>query len=92
MLAEILDNKNNEVELKIQEEDISIMHIVQHELLNNKHVEFAGIVLKHPLLKDYILRVVTRKKDPIETIHEASVIASERVKEISNIMKAALKE
>ena len=36
MLAEIIDIKDNEIELKLQEEDISIMYIIQHELLRKK--------------------------------------------------------
>ena len=40
MLAEIIDIKDNELELKLQEEDISVMYIIQHELLKERHVEF----------------------------------------------------
>lgn len=92
MLAEVLDLKDDQAELKIQEEDISVMYIVQHELLNDKNIEFAGVVLKHPLLRDYILRIAARKKAPIETIHEATANAAEIVKEISTTIKAALKK
>lgn len=92
MLAEIIDIKDNELELKLQEEDISIMYIIQHQLLKERHVEFAGVMLKHPLIKDYILRVVTKKKDPIEAVHEASVSASEHIKEMASTLKAALKK
>ena len=46
MLAEIIDIKDNEIELKLQEEDISIMYIIQHELLKEKNVQFAGVMLK----------------------------------------------
>ena len=45
MLAEIVDIKDREIELKLQDEDISVMYIVQHELLKEKNVEFAGVVL-----------------------------------------------
>jgi DNA-directed RNA polymerase subunit L len=92
MLAEIIDIKDNELELKLQEEDISIMYIIQYQLLKERHVEFAGVILKHPLIKDYILRVVTKKKDPIEAVHEASVSASEHIKEMASTLKAALKK
>jgi len=92
MLAEVLDLKDDQAELKIQEEDISVMYIVQHELLNDKNIEFAGVVLKHPLLRDYILRIAARKKAPIETIYDATANAAEIVKEISSTIKAALKK
>jgi DNA-directed RNA polymerase subunit L len=91
MLAEIIDIKDNELKLKLQEEDISVMYIIQHELLKERHIEFAGVMLKHPLIKDYILRVITKKKDPIEAVHEASLSASEHIKEMAGTLKAALK-
>ena len=49
-------------------------------------------MLKHPLIKDYILRVITKKKDPIEAVHEASLSASEHIKEMASTLKAALKK
>ena len=48
MQAELENYKSNEINLNVSE-DISILYIVQHELLNEKEVEFAGVVLKHQL-------------------------------------------
>jgi DNA-directed RNA polymerase subunit L len=92
MLAEIINIKENELELKLQEEDISIMYIIQHELLKEKSVEFAGVMLKHPLIKDYIARVITKRKDPIDAIQDASLSASEYIKELTGTLKASLKK
>ena len=90
MLAEIIDIKDNEIELKLQEEDISIMYIIQHELLKEKNVQFAGVMLKHPLIKDYILRVISNKNSPIEAVQRSSVSALEYIKEVASICKVAL--
>lgn len=90
MLAEIIDIKDNEIELKLQEEDISIMYIIQHELLKEKNVQFAGVMLKHPLIKDYILRVISNKNSPIEAVQRSSISALEYIKEVANICKVAL--
>jgi DNA-directed RNA polymerase subunit L len=92
MLAEITDIKENKIELKLQEEDISVMYIVQHELLKQRDVEFAGVMLKHPLIKDYILRVLTKKTDPIEAVRDASGSASEYVEELASTLKSNLKK
>lgn len=92
MLAEITDIKENKIELKLQEEDISVMYIVQHELLKQRDVEFAGVMLKHPLIKDYILRVLTKKTDPIEAVRDASVSASEYVEELASTLKSNFKK
>jgi DNA-directed RNA polymerase subunit L len=91
MLAEITDFNENELELKLQEEDISIMYIVQHELLKERDVEFAGVMLKHPLVRDYTLRIVTKKGNPIESIRDASVTTSNYIKEIASTLKTNLK-
>lgn len=90
MLAEIIDIKDNEIELKLQEEDISIMYIIQHELLKEKNVQFAGVMLKHPLIKDYILRVISNKNSPIEAVQRSSISALEYIKEVASISKVAL--
>ena len=92
MHAEVLIARDEELELKLQDEDISVMHIIQHELLKEKSVEFAGMILKHPLTKEYFVRVVTKKKDPFEVIQEASTKAAEIMKEISSMIKPALKK
>ncbi len=91
MFVEVTDVKDNEIELKIREEDISILHILQHELLKEKSVDFAGVIQKHPLTKDYQLRVATKRKDPMEVIQDASTSAQEYSKDILNIVKSALK-
>jgi DNA-directed RNA polymerase subunit L len=92
MLAEITDFNENELELKIQEEDISIMYIIQHELLKERNVEFAGVMLKHPLIRDYTLRIVTKRGNPIESIRDVSGSTSNYLKEIASTLKANLKK
>jgi DNA-directed RNA polymerase subunit L len=92
LLAEISDVKDNEIELKIREEDISILYIIQHELLKEKSVDFAGVILKHPLIKDYIMRVTTKRKDPMEVIQDASANATEYSKDFYGMVKSALKK
>jgi DNA-directed RNA polymerase subunit L len=92
MLAEIVDMKDREIELKLQDEDISVMYIIQHELLKEKNVEFAGVVLKHPLIKDYVIRVVTKKKLPLESFQDAYQSASENLRMLSTAIKDALKK
>ena len=92
MHAEVLSAKENELELKLQDEDISVMYIIQRELLKEKNVDFAGVILKHSLTREYFIRVVTKRKDPFETVQEASTKASEIMKEISGMIRPALKK
>ena len=70
MQAELENYKANEINLNVSE-DISILYIVQHELLNQKEVEFAGVVLKHQLKEDFSFRIVTKKSNPLDILHKA---------------------
>ena len=92
MLAEIIDMKDSEIELNLQDEDISVMYIIQHELLKGKNVEFAGVVLKHPLVKDYLVRVVTKSEMPMEAFQDACTSASENLNLLSRLVKDAFKK
>ena len=92
MFVEIADIKDNEIELTIREEDISILYILQHELLKEKSMDFAGVIQKHPLTKDYQLRVTTKRKDPMEVIQDASSSAQEYYKELLSMIKSAVKK
>jgi DNA-directed RNA polymerase subunit L len=91
MLAEVIEMKDSVIELKLQDEDISVMYIIQHELLKVKDVEFAGVVLKHPLVKDYLVRVVTKREMPMEAFQNACTSASNNLNLLSRLVKDALK-
>ncbi len=92
MLAEIANVKDNEIELKIREEDISVLYIIQHELLKEKSVDFAGVIQKHPLTNEYQMRVATKRKDPMEVVQDASASAQEYSKDLLTMIKSALKK
>ena len=92
MNVEIADVKDNEIELKIREEDISVLYIVQHELLKEKGVDFAGVIQKHPLTKEYHMRVTTKRRDPMDVIQDASATAQESSKDLITMIKSALKK
>lgn len=92
MQVEISEVKDNEIQLKIREEDISVLYIVQHELLKEKSVDFAGVIQKHPLTIEYLMRVTTKRKDPMQVIQDASASAQEYSKELFSMIKSALKK
>jgi DNA-directed RNA polymerase subunit L len=92
MQVEISDVKDTEIELKILDEDISVLYIVQHELLKEKSVDFAGVIQKHPLAKEFMMRVTTKRKDPMEVVQDASASAQEYSKELFSMIKSAFKK
>ena len=91
MLAEVIESNANILELKLRDEDISVMLIIQHELLNNKDIDFAGVILKHPLIRDYIMRIVTKKVDSAWKLSLSSSEASRYLEELGSSIKTQLK-
>jgi len=49
MDAHIKNSSPKEVHLGITNSDIGMLYLIQHELLKEKSVDFAGLILKHPL-------------------------------------------
>jgi DNA-directed RNA polymerase subunit L len=92
MFVEISDIKDNEIELKILKEDISVLYVLQHELLKEKNIDFAGVIQKHPLTNEYQLRVSSKREDPIEAIQNATTYAQEYSKELLGLVKSAIKK
>ena len=69
------------LEIAISEADLSLLQILQHELLQMKDVEFAAYRRPHPLEKNYFLVVQTKEGiDPLEVLVEASEKAQKRIK------------
>jgi len=89
MQAELENYKSNEINLNVSE-DISILYIVQHELLNEKEVEFAGVVLKHQLKEDFSFRIVTKKSKPLDVLHKALQSSSDNVLKINDMINSAV--
>ena len=77
MLTEVIESNDTTLELKLRDEDISVM--------------FAGVILKHPLIRDYIMRIVTKKDDPAVALKEASTNASKYLEELGSTIKTQLR-
>jgi len=91
MEASVVDFRDNEVDLSVKEEDIAIMYIVQHELLSNKKVDFAGVALKHPLTGEYDVRIVTESGNPLDALVESTKTAREYIETLSELVKSKVK-
>ncbi len=85
MEISIISMKEGEMMLSIKEEDISILYILQHELLEGG-AEFAGFALKHPLTQEYNFRIIA--KDPMKALSDAIDKAIGNVKELEDIVRA----
>jgi DNA-directed RNA polymerase subunit L len=88
MQAEIINYSSNEIELKLKDEDISIMYIIQHHILKQKDIEFAGIVMKHPLIKEYLMRI-NSKTNPMDVLETSVKSADKFLKDISHLIESS---
>jgi len=91
MQAEITNYSRNEIELKLKDEDISIMYIIQHHILKQKDIEFAGIVMKHPLIKEYLMRI-NSKANPMDILENTLISADQFLKDLSHLIESSQKK
>ena len=91
MDVQVKKTSSKEVLLDIRKSDISTLYIVQHELLKDPTVEFVGVVLKHPLTKEYAMRVNTSKGSPIKEIEKATKAAIDYSDELKKAIHSKLK-
>ena len=67
MNVELVNSNSNEVNVSIKDGDIGILYLIQHELLKNKEIDFAGVIMKLPSTYEIWMRV-NSKKNPISQI------------------------
>ena len=67
MNAQVITSETKEISLSITETDIGILYIIQHELLKASNVDFAGVIVKHPLTNECWMRINSSSK-PLEEI------------------------
>ena len=91
MDAKITKSSPKEVSLTITKSDIGTLYIVQHELLKESSIEFAGVIMKHPLTKEYWMRVNTSKGNPLKEIEKAAKTAIEYTDELKKAVHSKLK-
>lgn len=87
MQAQVIHSSSNEVNLSIKESDVSTLYIIQHELLKDSAIDFAGVIIKHPLTNECWMRVNTSKSSPLKEITKATESAikiSENLKKLFN--------
>jgi len=73
---------DNAIQIQIDKEDYSIADIVHRELLNVKHVKFAGVPPPHPLIKTLTIQLQTDGADPRKVLGEALELSQSRIKDL----------
>jgi DNA-directed RNA polymerase subunit L len=91
MEAQVINSSQKEISISIKESDIATLYIIQHELLQESEIDFAGVIVKHPLTNEYWMRVSSTKGGPIKQILNAADVATKNVDEIKKLFDSKLK-
>ena len=86
-----MNASSKEVSLSIKQSDIGTLYIVQHELLKEKDIDFAGLIMKHPLTNECWMRVNSTKENPIKEITNATDEAIKSVGELKKLFNSKIK-
>ena len=86
MNAQVISSEPKETTISITETDIGVLYIIQHELLKASNVDFAGVIVKHPLTNECWMRINSSTK-PIAEIKksaDSAIKMNEEFKELFN--------
>ncbi len=90
MNAQILSSNKQEINLSVKESDIATLYIVQHELLKDSKVDFAGVIVKHPLTNECWMKV-NSKGNPVQEITKATDSAIKIADDIKKLFNSNIK-
>ena len=84
MDAQIISSETKEMTISITETDIGILYIIQHELLKASNVDFAGVIIKHPLTNECWMRInsSTKPLSEVKKSTESSIKMAEEFKQL----------
>ena len=91
MDAQIITLEPKEVSLSIKEADVGILYIIQHELLKESKIDFAGVIVKHPLTNEIHMRINCSTK-PLGEMKKATDSAIKMAEEFKKLFNSKIKE
>jgi len=86
MNAQVINSEAKEINISITNTDIGILYIIQHELLNASNVDFAGVIVKHPLTNECWMKInsSTKPLSEIKKSAESAIKMADQFKELFN--------
>jgi len=90
MNAQVISSEAKEISLSVTETDIGILYIIQHELLKASNVDFAGVIVKHPLTNECWMRINSSSK-PLGEIKKATESAIKMAEEFKQLFNSKIK-
>ena len=90
MDAQVISLEPKELSISIKETDIGILYIIQHELLKESNIDFAGVIIKHPLTNEIWMRITSRTK-PVGEMKKAADSAIKMAQEFKQLFNSKIK-
>ncbi len=90
MDAQVITLEPKEASLSISDGDIGILYIIQHELLKESKIDFAGVIVKHPLTNEIHMRINCSTK-PLGEMKKATDSAIKIAEEFKKLFNSKIK-
>ncbi|HJM79285.1 MAG TPA: RpoL/Rpb11 RNA polymerase subunit family protein [Nitrosopumilus sp.] len=90
MNAEVINSEPKEISISVTETDIGVLYIIQHELLKASNVDFAGVIVKHPLTNECWMRINSSSK-PLTEIKKSAESAIKMGEEFKELFTSKLR-
>ncbi len=86
MNAQVISSESKEISISMKNADIGILYVIQHELLKQSNVDFAGVILKHPLTDEIWMKVnsSTKPLGELKKAADSAIKISEEFKQLFN--------
>ena len=91
MHAQVVSSAPKEINLSIKDTDVGILYVIQHELLKTSSVDFAGVIVKHPLTNECWMKINSKSK-PTPEIKNAIQMAMKTTDELKKLFNSTIKE
>jgi DNA-directed RNA polymerase subunit L len=91
MDAQVITLEPKEVSLSLSGADIGILYIIQDELLKESKIDFAGVIVKHPLTNEIHMRINSSTK-PLEEMKKATDSAINIAEKFKKLFHSKIKE
>ncbi len=90
MHAQIVSSAPKEINISIQDTDVGLLYIIQHELLKTSGIDFAGVIIKHPLTNECWMRINSNTK-PTQEIKKATETAIKTTENLKKLFNSTIK-
>jgi len=90
MNAQVISSEAKEISFSIAEADIGILYIVQHEILKQSNINFAGVIVKHPLTNECWMKINSSTK-PLNEIKKATDTSIKIADDLKKLFNSKIK-